>query len=157
MRKLTHIESGGRARMVDVSKKSETRRTAVATGRLRMNPATLEHILSGKNTKGSVTTTAEIAGVMAAKRTADLIPLCHALPQVNARVVVEADPALPGLQARAEVTVAAATGVEMEALAAVSVALLTAYDMAKAVDRGMEIERVRLERKQGGRSGVWER
>ena len=155
--KLTHIEEGGRARMVDVSEKETTTRRAVATGRLSMRPETLERILSGPSPKGGVLSTAEIAGVMAAKRTAELIPLCHSLPLVNARVAVEPDPELPGVVARAEVSVAASTGVEMEALTAVSVALLTVYDMVKAVDRGMSMESVRLLRKEGGRSGSWER
>ena len=155
MKELTHVEDGGRVRMVDVSGKEPTRRRAVATGRLRMKSETLDRILAGENEKGSVLATAEIAGVMAAKQTSALIPLCHPLPQINVRVSVEPDPALPGLAASAEVAVRAATGVEMEALTAASVALLTAYDMVKSVDRGMVVEAVRLERKEGGRSGRW--
>lgn len=155
MKKLTHVEDGGRVRMVDVSGKRRTLRTAVAVGSLVMKPETLERIRAGGGRKGGVLTTAEVAGVLAAKHTANLIPLCHQLPQVNVRVALAPDPKLPGLAARAEATVDAGTGVEMEALTAVSIALLTAYDMAKAVDRGMRIEGVRLLSKKGGSSGDW--
>lgn len=142
--------------MVDVSGKEETRRVATATGWLTMRHETLRSILAGDARKGSVITTAEVAGVMAAKQTAVLIPLCHHLPQVNVRVALRPDTDLPGLRASARATVAAGTGVEMEALTAVSVALLTAYDMAKSLERGMEIGGVRLVRKEGGRSGSWQ-
>jgi cyclic pyranopterin phosphate synthase len=120
-----------------------------------MAPATLERIVAGDTPKGDVLRTAELAGVMGGTKTSDLIPLCHALPGATVRVSLEADPTLPGLRARAEATVTDRTGVEMEALTAVSVALLTVYDMAKAVDRGMRIEGLRLLEKEGGRSGSW--
>jgi len=153
--RLTHLDAEGRARMVDVTEKDVTHRRAVAEGRIVMAAATLERIASGETPKGDVLRTAELAGVMGGKRTSDLIPLCHALPGASIRVSLEADPALPGVRARAEVTVTDRTGVEMEALTAVSVALLTVYDMTKAVDRGMRIEGVRLLEKEGGRSGSW--
>jgi cyclic pyranopterin monophosphate synthase len=152
---LTHLDAEGRARMVDVTEKDVTQRRAVAEGRIVMAAATLERITLGNTAKGDVLRTAELAGVMAAKRTSDLIPLCHALPGATVRVSLEPDAGLPGVRARAEATVADRTGVEMEALTAVSVALLTVYDMAKAVDRGMRIEGIRLLEKEGGRSGSW--
>lgn len=153
--RLTHLDAEGRARMVDVTEKDVTHRRAVAEGRIVMAASTLERIVAGDTTKGDVLRTAELAGVMGGKKTSDLIPLCHALPGVSVRVSLEPDPALPGIRARAEATVTDRTGVEMEALTAVSVALLTVYDMAKAVDRGMRIESVRLMEKEGGRSGSW--
>ena len=153
--RLTHLDAEGRARMVDVTEKDVTPRRAVAEGRIVMAARTLERIVAGDTPKGDVLRTAELAGVMAGKKTADLIPLCHALPGASVRVSLEADAALPGVRARAEATVADRTGVEMEALTAVSVALLTVYDMAKAVDRGMRIEGIRLLEKEGGRSGSW--
>ena len=153
--RLTHLDAEGRARMVDVTEKDVTHRRAVAEGRIVMAASTLERIVAGDTTKGDVLRTAELAGVMGGKKTSDLIPLCHALPGVSVRVSLEPDPALPGIRARAEATVTDRTGVEMEALTAVSVALLTVYDMAKAVDRGMRIESVRLLEKEGGRSGRW--
>ncbi len=154
---LTHIDGDGRARMVDVSAKSDTAREAVAEGRLLMLPATLALAVSGGGKKGDVRAVAEIAGVMAAKRTADLIPLCHPLMLSSVKVAVEplADGAGLGVTARVRTT--GATGVEMEALTAASVALLTLYDMLKAVDRGMTITGVRLMAKSGGASGDWTR
>jgi cyclic pyranopterin phosphate synthase len=153
--RLTHLDAEGRARMVDVTEKDVTHRRAVAEGRIVMAASTLERIVAGDTAKGDVLRTAELAGVMGGKKTSDLIPLCHALPGVSVRVSLEPDPALPGIRARAEATVTDRTGVEMEALTAVSVALLTVYDMAKAVDRGMRIEGIRLLEKEGGRSGSW--
>ena len=153
---LTHLDRDGRAGMVDVSEKGVTARRAVAEGCIVMSPETLEKIVQGRTEKGDPVQVAELAGVMAGKRTADLIPLCHPLPGTTVKVRIEPDATLPGLRATAEATVSGQTGVEMEALTAVSVALLTVYDMAKAVDRGMRIEGVRLLRKEGGRSGVWE-
>jgi len=154
--KLTHLDRTGVARMVDVSTKPVTRRRAVAEGRIRMAPATAQAIRAGDTSKGDVLGTARLAGIMAGKRTAELVPLCHPLPGVTVAVELAVDDTLPGVTASAEAVVEAATGVEMEALTAVTVALLTVYDMAKALDRGMVIEGVRLLRKEGGRSGVWE-
>ena len=154
--KLTHLDARGRPRMVDVSAKRDTRRTALAEGRIRMAPATLAAIREGTVSKGNVLRVAEVAGVMAGKRTGELIPLCHLLPGASIQVEVVPEPGLPGVRARAVARIEGQTGVEMEALTAVSVALLTVYDMAKAVDRGMVIEGVRLLRKEGGRSGVWQ-
>ena len=153
---LTHLDSGGRARMVDVSAKQATRRLAIAEGRIRMAPDTATAIRSGDAPKGDVLATARLAGIMAGKRAAELIPLCHPLPGASVSMELWVDDALPGVIARAEAVVDASTGVEMEALTAVSVALLTVYDMAKALDRGMRIEGVRLVLKEGGRSGLWE-
>ena len=141
--------------MVDVSEKEITRRVAVAEGRLRMAPATVEALREGRGPKGDALQVARIAGILGGKRTSDLIPLCHALPDASVTVELELDDELPGVRARAEARIAGRTGVEMEALTAVSVALLTVYDMAKALDRGMVVEGVRLLRKEGGRSGVW--
>ena len=152
---LTHLDEEGRARMVDVTTKDETRRGAVAGGRIVMAPDTLQRIVEGKTEKGDPIQVAELAGVMAGKKTSDLIPLCHALPGASVVVRLEADASLPGIQASAEATYAGRTGVEMEALTAVSVALLTVYDMVKAIDRGMRIEGVRLLSKDGGASGSW--
>ena len=152
---LTHFDDEGRARMVDVTEKEVTHRTARATGRIVMDPATLRRIREGASEKGDVLTVAELAGIMGGKKTADLIPLCHPLPGTSVEVELVPDPALPGLVATAVARVAGRTGVEMEALTAVSVALLTVYDMVKAVDRGMRIEGVRLLAKEGGRSGTW--
>jgi cyclic pyranopterin phosphate synthase len=150
---LTHLDGEGRARMVDVSAKPATAREAVATGRLRMAPETLALALAGKARKGDVIAVAEIAGVMAAKRTADLIPLCHPLSLSKVEVAVTAAP--DGLEVSARVRTTGPTGVEMEALTAVSVACLTLYDMLKAADRSMVIEGVRLLEKSGGASGDW--
>ena len=153
MSRLTHIDETGRARMVDVSDKPVTAREAVAAGFLRMAPETLALAVSGEGRKGDVRAVAEIAGVMAAKRTADLIPMCHPLPITKAEVRVE--PAEGGLAVTARVRTSGQTGVEMEALTAVSVACLTLYDMLKAAEKGMVIEAVRLVEKRGGKSGDW--
>ena len=153
---LTHIDPEGAARMVDVGDKDVTTRIAVAEGSVVMRPETVALIRSGDAPKGDVLGTARIAGIMAAKRTHDLIPLCHPLALTKVAVDLELDEALPGVRVRAEVKVSGRTGVEMEALTAVSIACLTVYDMAKAVDRDMCITGVRLLRKEGGRSGLWE-
>ena len=152
---LTHLGADGEARMVDVSDKAATDRIAIAEGQVRMAASTLATILAGDAKKGDVIGAARIAGIMAAKKTSDLIPLCH--PVALAKVVVDIAPdqALPGLNVRAEARCVGQTGVEMEALTAVSVACLTIYDMAKAIDRGMSIESVRLIEKRGGKSGEW--
>jgi cyclic pyranopterin phosphate synthase len=155
MSELTHIDARGEARMVDVSDKAVTHRTAVAEGRVRMKPETLALIRAGDAKKGDVLGTARIAGIMAAKRTQELIPLCHPLLLSKVQVELAPDDALPGVAVRATVTVSGQTGVEMEALTAVSVACLTVYDMVKAADRSMVIEGVRLLEKSGGRSGAW--
>lgn len=157
MADLTHIDAEGRARMVDVSAKATTVREAVATGRIVMEAATLALALSGGGKKGDVRAVAEIAGVMAAKRTADLIPLCHPLPLDAVVVAVEPSADGSGLSVTATTRTTGRTGVEMEALTAATVALLTLYDMLKAVDRGMTIEAVRLVKKTGGKSGDWVR
>jgi cyclic pyranopterin phosphate synthase len=153
---LTHVDASGTARMVDVSAKPVTRRRAVAEGRIRMAPETARAIRAGDAPKGDVLGTARLAGIMGGKRAAELIPLCHPLPGTTVSVELSVDDELPGVTARAEALVDASTGVEMEALTAVSVALLTVYDMAKALDRGMVIEGIRLLRKEGGRSGVYQ-
>ena len=150
---LTHIDSSGEARMVDVSEKPATERIAVAEGRVVMSKATLKLILSGNAKKGDVLGTARIAGIMAAKRTHELIPLCHPLALSKVTVDIEPDPKLPGCIVRASVKVTGPTGVEMEALTAVSVACLTIYDMIKAVERGVRIEAIHLVEKLGGKSG----
>jgi cyclic pyranopterin phosphate synthase len=150
---LTHIGSEGEARMVDVGDKADTVRIAVAEGAVRMRGDTLELILSGNAKKGDVLGTARIAGIMAAKKTADLIPLCHPLMLSKVSVDITPDPALPGLRVEATVKLTGKTGVEMEALTAVSVTCLTIYDMAKAADKGMEIIDIRLKSKSGGKSG----
>jgi cyclic pyranopterin phosphate synthase len=143
--------------MVDVGAKAATERTAVAEGLIRMAREALDEVQRNAGPKGDVLTTAELAGVMAAKRTADLIPLCHPLPLDHVAVEVSLDPTVPGVRVRATVRATARTGVEMEALTAVAVALLTVYDMVKAADRGMEIEGIRLLEKAGGKSGDWRR
>ena len=153
MSKLTHIDESGRARMVDVSDKAVTTREAVAEGFVRMSPATLALALSGEGRKGDVRAVAEIAGVMAAKQTSRLIPMCHPLPISKAEVRVEA--ADGGLSVTARVKTTGQTGVEMEALTACSIACLTLYDMLKAAEKGMVIEAVRLVSKTGGKSGDW--
>jgi cyclic pyranopterin phosphate synthase len=157
MSRLSHVGDDGRVHMVDVSDKAPTARTATAEGRLVCLPATLAAAQAGKAPKGSVVATAELAGTMAAKRTADLIPLCHPLALTKAAVTVEPDEALPGFRVTAEVRTVGATGVEMEALTAVTIACLTLFDMLKAIDRTMEIGAVRVTSKQGGRSGDWSR
>ena len=150
---LSHIDAAGEARMVDVSEKPATERTAVAEGRVIMSAATLDLIMSGNAKKGDVLGTARIAGIMAAKRTAELIPLCHPLALSKVTVDITPDPVLPGCLVRASVKVTGPTGVEMEALTAVSVACLTIYDMIKAVERGVRIEAIHLVEKLGGKSG----
>ncbi|HEY0114884.1 MAG TPA: cyclic pyranopterin monophosphate synthase MoaC [Allosphingosinicella sp.] len=152
---LTHLGDDGRPRMVDVTQKEATARTATARGVLTCAPATLEQVLAGTAPKGAVIHTAELAGIMAAKRTADLIPLCHPLPLTKVAVTIEPNPALPGFDVRAEVRTTARTGVEMEALTAVSVACLTLFDMLKAIDRSMAIGDIRVTGKSGGKSGDW--
>jgi cyclic pyranopterin monophosphate synthase len=153
---FTHLDEHGRPRMVDVGDKPVTRRIAVAEGHIRMSAGTLAAIVAGETPKGNVLLIAQLAGIMGAKRTPDLIPLCHSIPLSAVEVDVKPDESLPGLRVTATVTVDAKTGVEMEALTAVSCALLTVYDMCKARDRGMAIEGVRLLRKEGGRSGTWQ-
>ncbi|WP_441259839.1 cyclic pyranopterin monophosphate synthase MoaC [Bradyrhizobium sp. 521_C7_N1_3] len=150
---LTHIGASGEARMVDVSDKPATERLAVAEGHVVMTKATLDLIVSGNAKKGDVLGTARIAGIMAAKRTSELIPLCHPLALSKVTVDIEPDPKLPGCLVRASVKVTGPTGVEMEALTAVSLACLTIYDMIKAVERGVRIEGIHLVEKLGGKSG----
>ena len=152
-RKLSHYDRAGSATMVDVSEKPETERIAVAEGCVIMSASTLDIIAKGAAKKGDVLGTARVAAIMAAKRTHELIPLCHPLPISQVEIELTPDAKLPGILARARVKVAGKTGVEMEALTAVSVACLTIYDMVKAVERGMRIEGVRLIEKRGGRSG----
>jgi cyclic pyranopterin phosphate synthase len=154
---LTHLDESGAANMVDVAEKPVTERVAVAEGAVIMAPATLAMIRAGDAKKGDVVGTARIAGIMAAKRTHELIPLCHPIALSAITIDIEPDDALPGLRVRATAKVADRTGVEMEALTAVSLACLTIYDMAKAVDRGMEMTAIRLVEKRGGRSGTWRR
>ena len=153
MTKLSHIDAAGEAHMVDVGGTDETIRVAVAQGAVRMLPETLELILSGNARKGDVIGTARIAGIMAAKKTSELIPLCHPLMISKVSVDIAPDSALPGFRIEATVKTEGKTGVEMEALTAVSVACLTLYDMAKAADKGMEIIDIRLMSKSGGKSG----
>ena len=155
MSTLTHIDRDGNAVMVDVSGKDVTERTATAEGRVLMAPETLALIERRGVAKGDVLGIAQLAGIMGAKRTSDLVPLCHPLPLASAKVELEPDPSLPGVVIRATCRVNGRTGVEMEALTAVTVAALTVYDMCKAVDRGMRIAEVRLVHKAGGRSGEW--
>jgi len=152
---LTHLGAEGEAHMVDVGGKAETERSALAEGLVIMQSETLAMILAGNAKKGDVLGTARIAGIMAAKRTHELIPLCHPLLLTKVAVDIEADESLPGLRVRALARVNGKTGVEMEALTAASVACLTIYDMAKAVDRGMTISGIRLLEKSGGRSGIY--
>jgi len=160
-RPLSHVDEAGRAQMVDVGTKPMTQRRAIASGRIRMDGSTLERILQGDLPKGEVLAVARVAGIQAAKQTAQLIPLCHSLHLIAIRVDFCAqkavDGAAPALEVRVEARTVAATGVEMEALTGAAVALLTIYDMAKAVDRGMVVEALRLEFKEGGRSGTWAR
>jgi cyclic pyranopterin phosphate synthase len=151
--KLTHLAKAGEARMVDVSGKAVTARIAVAEGRVVMGQETLDLVLAGNAKKGDVLGAARIAGIMAGKRTHELIPLCHPLPVSKIAVEIEPDRKLPGFIVRATAQVTGQTGVEMEALTAVSVACLTIYDMVKAVERGMRIEGIRLIEKSGGKSG----
>jgi cyclic pyranopterin phosphate synthase len=151
--KLTHLDQEGQAHMVDVSEKEQTSRQAVAVGQVRMRTETFAAIEAGNAPKGDVIGTARLAGIMAAKQTAQLIPLCHPLPLQKVEVLLTPDPDLPGYQIRAEVKTKAETGVEMEALTAVSVAALTLYDMAKALEKSIQIEQIRLLSKSGGKSG----
>ncbi len=152
---LSHLDAAGRARMVDVGDKPVTERRAVAQGLVRCAPETLALVRDGRAPKGAVLLTAELAGIMAAKRTHELIPLCHPLALSHIGVAIIVDDALPGLRIEAEARLSGKTGVEMEALTAVSIAALTLYDMLKAVDRTMEIGGIRLMAKSGGRSGEW--
>lgn len=151
--RLTHLDERGQAQMVDVGSKAETQREAIARGRVLMEPATLRLILDGATPKGDVLAAARVAGIMAAKRTPELIPLCHTLLLTHTSVTIRADEAASALLIEASVRTRGQTGVEMEALTAVSVAALTIYDMCKAVDRGMRITDIRLAEKRGGRSG----
>lgn len=152
---LTHLDDQGRARMVDVGDKVASERRAVASGFLVMSASTMDLVLTGEMPKGNVVEVARIAGIQAAKRTAELVPLCHTLPLSHVDVDVEADG--EGLRVTATAATTATTGVEMEALTAAAVALLTLYDMCKAVEKGMEVTNLRLESKSGGRSGTWTR
>ena len=155
--KLTHIDEQGSARMVDVGNKAITERVAVASGRIVMNPDTLALIVSGGASKGDVLGVARIAGIQAAKRCSDLIPLCHPLALNAVELTFEVDEVASAINIQAMCKVSGKTGVEMEALTAASVAALTIYDMCKAVDRGMQIDGIRVEKKAGGKSGDWER
>jgi cyclic pyranopterin monophosphate synthase len=157
MPELTHFDDQGAAHMVDVGAKDATRRSARATGWVRMQPETLALVTGGAAAKGDVLGVARLAGIMGAKRTADLIPLCHPLPITHVSLDLQPDPTLPGVRIAAEVRTEGKTGVEMEALTAVTVAALTVYDMLKAAEKGMEIGEIRLERKEGGKSGLYER
>ena len=154
---LSHIDDAGRARMVDVSDKESTVRTASAGGSLRCQPSTLDQVRAGALPKGSVVATAELAGIMAAKRTSELVPLCHPLPLTKIEVRIALDDSLPGFVVRSQIGTKAETGVEMEALTAVSVACLTLFDMLKAVDRTMIIGDIGVTAKTGGSSGNWVR
>ena len=154
---LTHFNPQGDVRMVDVGQKSPTRRRAVAEGRIEMRDETLARIVSGTHDKGDVLAVARVAGIMGAKRTADLVPLCHPLPLTRIDLELRPSDTPPAVHCTARVETLSRTGVEMEALTAVQVALLTVYDMCKAVDRAMSIEGVRLLEKSGGRSGRWQR
>ena len=155
MSDLSHVNRAGEASMVDVSAKAATPRAARAEGRIRMSPDALRAIRENALAKGDVLAVARVAGIQAAKRTAELIPLCHPLPLTDVQVRFACDDALPGVRCEAEARTVAATGVEMEAVTAVAVALLTVYDMAKSVDKAMRIEGVRLLEKTGGKSGPW--
>ncbi len=157
MSKLTHLDDNGRARMVDVSDKPSTAREALAAGRIVMQPETLALALSGQGKKGEVMAVAQIAGIMAAKRTSDLIPMCHPLAIASVKVQIDQSTDGSGLEVTARVKTTGPTGVEMEALTAASVALLTLYDMLKAADKAMVIEAVRLIEKSGGASGDFRR
>lgn len=157
MSKLTHLDESGAANMVDVGDKTDTVRIATASGCVIMQPQTLELILSGNAAKGDVIGTARLAGIMAAKKTSDLIPLCHPLMLSKVTVEIEPDESLLGLRVSATVKLTGKTGVEMEALTAVSVTCLTIYDMAKAVDKGMVISNIAVDSKTGGKSGDWQR
>jgi cyclic pyranopterin phosphate synthase len=155
--RLSHIDESGAARMVDVSAKAETVRSARATGSIRMRPDTLAAIRSNQVAKGDVIAVARVAGVMAAKRTSELVPLCHPLPLHDVQVTFTPDDDLPGLRVEATAKTVGRTGVEMEALTAVMVSLLTVYDMAKSLDREMVVSDISLAEKSGGKSGHWSR
>lgn len=155
MPELTHIDSSGQVRMVDVGDKAPTRRTAVAEGRLRMEGETLAAILAGQVEKGEALAVARVAAIEGVKRTASLIPLCHPIPIDGVEVDIDPIETLPGLQVRVTVSAEWRTGVEMEAMTGVAIGLLALYDMCKALDRGMELGPVRLLEKHGGRSGSW--
>lgn len=157
MSDLSHVDDEGRARMVDVSGKDVTVRMARATGAIRMQRETLEKIQANAIAKGDVLGVARLAGIMAAKRTSEIVPLCHPIPLSDIRIDITLDDTLPGLRVEATAKTAAQTGVEMEAIIAVSVTLVTVYDMAKAVDRSMVIGEILLAEKVGGRSGHWSR
>jgi len=157
MARLTHFDEHGKARMVDVSAKAETDRVAVASGAVLVAPATLKLIMEGGAKKGDVLAVAQLAGIMAAKRTAELIPLCHPLPLASVEVSLSCDPARNAVDIAATCRTTGKTGVEMEALTAVSVAALTVYDMCKAVDRSMVLTDIKLEHKSGGKSGTFDR
>lgn len=154
---LSHVDDSGRAKMVDVADKPVSRRTAIAEGWVRMSPEAYALVQENAVAKGDVLRIAEVAGIMGGKRTGDLIPLCHPLPLDTIRVECEADAALPGVHVTATAVATGRTGVEMEALTAVSIACLTVYDMVKAVDRGMVVEGIRLLEKTGGNRGDWQR
>ena len=157
MSELTHFNAAGDAHMVDISTKADTDRTAVTEGFIEMDSSTLQRVLNGDNKKGDVLGIARIAGIMASKKTADLVPLCHPLPITHVDIKLEPDTQNNWIACQATVTTSGKTGVEMEALNATQVALLTIYDMCKAVDRGMTIQGVRLLEKKGGKSGHWKR
>jgi cyclic pyranopterin phosphate synthase len=152
---LSHLDARGQARMVDVGAKAATERVAVAEGKVIMRPETLELVVAGNAAKGDVLGAARLAGIMAAKRTHGLIPLCHPLPISKIEIEIDAEHSLPGFRVQATVKVTGQTGVEMEALVAVSIACLTIYDMVKAVERGMRIEGIRVLEKSGGKSGTY--
>lgn len=156
MNGLSHVDPEGRARMVDVGDKAATDRRATAEGMLRCAAETLAIVSEGRAPKGAVLATSELAGIMGAKRTADLIPLCHPLPLSRVAVTITPDAALPGFRVDSEARTRGPTGVEMEALTAVSIACLTLFDMLKAIDRSMSIEGIRVTSKSGGRSGDWQ-
>jgi cyclic pyranopterin phosphate synthase len=157
MRDLTHLDESGIARMVDVSAKPDTERMARASGRISMARETLQAIRDNSIKKGDVLAVARVAGIMAAKKTAELIPLCHQIPLSDIQIDFLLDESLPGIRAEATAVTVAKTGVEMEAIVAVSVSLVTIYDMAKGVDKGMEIGEIALQEKRGGRSGHFQR
>lgn len=157
MSRLSHVNQDGHARMVDVSDKKVTARIATARGYLKCKGETLDHVRAGTVSKGAVVATAELAGIMASKRTAELIPLCHPLPLTKVDVRITIDDALPGLRVESEARTKAQTGVEMEALTAVSVACLTLFDMLKAIDRTMVIGGIEVTSKTGGKTGDWSR
>lgn len=157
MAELTHIGKSGEAHMVDVGEKASSSREATAIGHVKMLPETLKTVMAGNAKKGDVLATARIAGIMAAKKTSDLIPLCHPIGLTKVTVDIEPDESLPGLRVSAMAGVSGQTGVEMEALTACTVTCLTIYDMVKAVDRGMEISGIVLQEKKGGKSGHWKR